>query len=449
MINIIFKKIIELLQKNSSSIFNIVDKLNLDYIIEKNNLEWKFNIINNINKNNNYLFINVKEIDLNFFMKRFCLIDFDKLQNNFDNKTIFCIDTDLFRKSYIKLLISLIINFNSFIYLIDEKNQLNFKTIKLKKFIKNSSTFSKLYNYDKYKFVKSISLFLTNNIYKKYKSCDFKNFKQTYDELLLDYNIIRFGDGEFDLMNGINHPYQKANQKVTDLINDCFIYFSNKKIAINDKIVANYSYLNNRHNYQFMNIQDTYTDKLKKIFSANVWSIPPYIWYIQDYSFLFQPYNINVNNKNYSVCGNSFYIETDIGKKSLELYKKIYKKIFDIKIKNKKCYLISGESNYRYLKNEILKNYHIEYISIPDYDAIDNIQQITNKLKTKIDKNSFFIISAGPVGKIIAKYLDENKISFLDVGNFFNYYDYYTGSLKLDDLSTIHKRKKFLKQFAK
>ena len=39
MINIIFKKIIELLQKNSSSIFNIVDKLNLDYIIEKNNLE--------------------------------------------------------------------------------------------------------------------------------------------------------------------------------------------------------------------------------------------------------------------------------------------------------------------------------------------------------------------------------------------------------------------------
>lgn len=198
-------------------------------------------------------------------------------------------------------------------------------------------------------------------------------------------SIIRFGDGEFNLLNEIDISYQKASKKLKKELED---------------IVNNYD---KNSNYILCMPKFFMNSSGFKILKRNWISS----WSFSRYCFM---KNFDQNQ----IYGDAFLFA--------EGNEQIYKKIWE-RSKFKNCIFIHNNEKYAY---EFEEKYKIKtfFIKAPEKNAYESLTDILYKIENQLSKvqikNTFIISSMGPASKILV-YRLKDRIRVFDTGHCFDF----------------------------
>lgn len=221
------------------------------------------------------------------------------------------------------------------------------------------------------------------------KHAEFITDNQCIDLLIKEKkSFIRFGDGEFDILEGKGIHYQKYNKNLAKDLNQILEYYINNH---NDAkyIVGMPTFFLNK-NGSFM---------LKSRLLLSCWSHTRYYFKKHcDYECKY---------------GNSFIFSKGNEEKYEKLWKEtnVSRAIF---VHNNKKYASDFEKKYKI---------QTVWIEIPDHDSYDNFENIygdiINSIKDK--RNSIILISAGPCGKVLTYKLANEGCWAIDTGHCWDY----------------------------
>ena len=210
---------------------------------------------------------------------------------------------------------------------------------------------------DKREYLEEYDLLLDNIKYEIFDDAPWKPKIKTVDETIDDiiknkYSIARFGDGEFQLMNGKDIPFQKADKKLQAKLLEVFKTNTKKcKIAIVRAMWFDKSNLTDinknfwrKYGYEFRKTIKPYLDCKKTYYAAEMTLAYTYF-------------------KNYDI----------------DNYFKKIRKIWD----KKDIVIVCGKSVFDKIENNIFNNAKsVDYIYAKAIDAFDEYDNLLSK-KTK------------------------------------------------------------------
>ena len=237
------------------------------------------------------------------------------------------------------------------------------------------------------------------------RNCKFlniKNFEETIDRLIeTEDSIVRFGDGELNLIRGNDIIFQKSSSKLQKAL--IKVLSSSKDglmIAFPKSIYSNKS-----------NMQD----------------LPKRFWRKDGYLYrnILEKY-VNKNLTYYSSEVSMFYTA----------YKEIDYQYYFEKLKNiwsnKDICIICGESVFSKIQFNIFETANsIEYYYTPAKNAYEEYDKIL-KNSLKIDKKRLIIGILGPTSTVLGYDLFLAGYRFLDLGHVAKSYDWYQKKILLD-----------------
>lgn len=216
----------------------------------------------------------------------------------------------------------------------------------------------------------------------------------TMQHLIDGKSIARFGDGEFDIINGAKEGFQRPDKKLGLMLRDV---------------------LNSNNGNLLIGIPDIFENKIQFTPRAkNHWK-----WY--------KIYQIDLlksllgNGKKYS---NSLISRFYSDFKDFDFDKLIvlYRRIWD----KKDIYIIEGEQTRIGVGNDLLCNAKsIKRILAPAKNAFDCYEKILKTATDLIPENSLVILALGPTATILAKDLCNKGYQALDLGHIDIQYEYY------------------------
>lgn len=227
-----------------------------------------------------------------------------------------------------------------------------------------------------------------------------KDNTATIKELLnTEKSLIRFGDGEFILMEGESLAFQEYDKNLARKLIEIFInedenlligtlwlyYFLPSNLHFNV-----YTYI-----YNFLN---KYHIKMLKYYNYNK------IYYSSFISIVFAQFKKYPFAQHYDLM----------------------RKIWD----SKEITIITGDRVFNDIEYNIFENAkNINYIFTLTKNAYSNIESIRTKI-SKIDKNNILIFALGPCGKVLAYEMFKKGYRVLDLGHIIKDYDLYRKHLE-------------------
>ena len=212
------------------------------------------------------------------------------------------------------------------------------------------------------------------------------NAEKTLNKLInSNYSICRFGDGEFNLINGENLNFQKFDQNLQE------------KLA---------SILKTNETNVMVCIPDVFSS-LDHIKAKSFWR--KYLAYnrSQLYSLL------NMDKQYYDSLITRVYIDTE---KTNDEYGIIFNK-FKTLWNEKHIVIVEGESSRLGVGNDLFNNAdELTRIICPAINAFDKYEEIFNLCKT-MPKGTLFIIALGPTATVLAYDLAQLGYQALDLGH--------------------------------
>ena len=231
--------------------------------------------------------------------------------------------------------------------------------------------------------------------FKKIKIPIIKTIDQTIETLInTEKSLVRFGDGEFELLEGKSISFQKSSQEISLRMKEVLSSKEDNIMVAIPKII--YEEKNNIpfHERSFWNMNGT---KYRKI-----------IFDYCDFNRIY--YNAQVT------LAFSSYLRYD-----LETYFSKLQSIWN----QKKIAIIIGNNIMKNIKYNIFDNASsIEYQIAPNINAFDRYNLILENAK-KIDKNKIIFIVLGPTATILAYDLAKEGYRALDIGHLIKSYDWY------------------------
>lgn len=207
-------------------------------------------------------------------------------------------------------------------------------------------------------------------------------------------SVIRFGDGELELIKGNSIPFQKSSKQLSDRLKEV-LSSTNENILIG---LPHFIYSNK--------------DNLQEI-SKNFWRVNG-----KSFRDTIAKY-INIDNIYYAsefTIAFSAYKNFDVSK-----YFEDLKKIWQ----DKNITIICGSTVFDKIEHNIFENAKsIEFIHAPSKNAFDKYDEIL-KSCLAIDKDRLLITILGPTAKILAYDLTNNGYRALDLGHIAKAYDWY------------------------
>lgn len=210
------------------------------------------------------------------------------------------------------------------------------------------------------------------------------------DSLKLVYekkiSIARFGDGEFDIINGGQEGYQSSNKVLAEKlkyvlenpIKTCLIGIPDTISYYNNLTKESEEYWIN-YMFKWRKLYVSHLDENITYISANI--TRPYLRY-----------------KDKSVC--SYYF-------------KMLKKIWD----NKDLLIVEGSKTRLGVGNDLFNNSKsIKRILCPPENSFDKYSQIFDAIK-KHGKNKLILLALGPTATILAYELSKYNYTALDIGH--------------------------------
>ncbi|MBE6453856.1 MAG: DUF1792 domain-containing protein [Alphaproteobacteria bacterium] len=226
---------------------------------------------------------------------------------------------------------------------------------------------------------------------------------ETLDVLINERkSICRFGDGELNIINGKDIPFQTFNPKLQKRLIEVLSSKDNK-IMVGLPRIAFYSKQNiTPENKNF------WRKKGNRFRSA----ILPYI----DMRWQYYPSEVSL--------AYSYYINYDI-----EGYFNKFRKIW----KNREVVVITGQTVFNKITHNIFDNAKsVEFMYAPGMNAFDEYDDILNKALT-IDKNKIVIAILGPTAKPLCYDLALKGYQALVLGHIAKSYDLYKKNIKTND----------------
>jgi len=237
-----------------------------------------------------------------------------------------------------------------------------------------------------------------------------KPVDDTIDELIKsNKSIARFGDGELQLLNGNDIPFQKHCLEITEKLaeilksNDENFMVAIPKVLYSDLSNTNFVAKNfwRKNGGNFREILHKYINFKQIYFSAE-----SSICYA-----LYQNYNFD------------------------DYFSKIRKIL-----QNQNIILIANEDVFKNIQFNIFdQTKNLEHIIAPKKDAFFEYDLILKNALSSPLKDAFFVIILGPTATILAYDLYKNQRRALDFGHIVSSYDFYMKNHKIDNLESAIK----------
>ncbi|AOS98775.1 hypothetical protein ESP131_00010 [Exiguobacterium sp. U13-1] len=221
--------------------------------------------------------------------------------------------------------------------------------------------------------------------FKGSKKAKYLDFQKTVEFIIKDkISLIRFGDGEFNIIGKKDIHYQNHSLELENELKGIIENYNNNNI--------NSNYLLCMPRYFFES--SGYEIAKKRVFVSS-WSFSRYLF-----------------NKKFDknlIYGDSFVFS----KGNEQIYEKIWS---DQRISN----VIFVHNKIEYGEKFALKySKNVTNIEIPDSNAFEYKDEIINDIYKNLQGNKeiLVIISAGPLGKVLVKELSEDDIWAIDTGH--------------------------------
>lgn len=222
------------------------------------------------------------------------------------------------------------------------------------------------------------------------------NVEKTIDLLIsTNKSMVRYGDGEFSIMDGKSIPFQIYDIKLSSKL---------KKIIRNNNENILVGLGNIFYKIQFNKYTDTVQDFILRYVAKEHEKLEKFI----------------DKNKQYVSAEVTIMYQHYMEYNFEEHFNKI-KKIWE----NKEIVIVCGETVFKNIDYNIFDNSKsIDYIYAPSKNAFDKYDELL--LRTlKYDKNKLFIIILGPTANILAYDLANKGYRALDLGHIAKDYDAY------------------------
>ncbi len=235
--------------------------------------------------------------------------------------------------------------------------------------------------------------------YKKYKlkaktidilkGVKIKTPEETLDKLINENcSISRLGDGEFDLIWGIDIQYQNVNDKLVKKLRE--ILESNE-----DKLLIG---INNAFDLDYIN---KYND-----FAKNYWK-----GWLKDNKYRVLKL-LSKKKQYYSALISRFYIDYE-DKSSVSEYVEKLKKLWD----KKDVLVVEGEFSRLGVGNDLFNSTNsIQRIICPSENAFDEYDEILKKI-LEYGKNKLILLALGPTATVLAYDLYKVGYRAIDIGH--------------------------------
>jgi len=259
-------------------------------------------------------------------------------------------------------------------------------------------------------FLEKYDILLDNIKYEIFDNAPFQPKIKTVDETIDDilkhkFSIARFGDGEFQLMNGNSIPFQKADKKLQKRLIEVF--------------------KSNTKQFKTAIVRAMWFDK------SNLTDINKIFW--RKYGFNFRrtikPY-LDYSKTYYAAemsLAYTYFVNYD-----MDAYFKKIRKIWD----KKDIVVVCGKSVFDNITNNIFDNAKsVEYVYAKSKDAFDDYDSLLTQLKTK-SKNKIFILILGPTAKVLAYDLSKMGCWAIDMGHIAKSYDWYKQKIYANDMES-------------
>lgn len=210
-------------------------------------------------------------------------------------------------------------------------------------------------------------------------------------------SLCRFGDGEFEIMRGLERPwFQNVDDKLSKRLKEIIkINDGNVVVAIADDFGCLDCYTEQAANAirQYL-----YGDTRKEIMKFLDFNRIYYDAYVS------RPYMIYKDKRN--------------AKKVFDMFKKIWNK--------RDLLIVEGENSKMGVQNNLFANANkIRRIICPEKNAFDHYERIFSCIKKIISETELVIISLGPTATVLAYDLAEYGVQALDIGQLDNEYEWF------------------------
>lgn len=221
------------------------------------------------------------------------------------------------------------------------------------------------------------------------KGYKIKSPEETLDEIIKNKkSIVRFGDGELNIIFGINIPFQNTSEKLRNRLNE--VLQSDEK----NLLIGIYNALNSEYLEEYGE------------FAENFWS-----YYNEKNKFKLLKL-FNKSKQYYSTQITRFYFDYK-NKTGIDKYVKKLKKLWD----KKDIVLIEGEKSRLGIGNDLFKNTKsIQRIICPNENAFQFYDKILQE-SLKINKKKLILIALGPTAKVLCYDLYKYGYQVIDVGH--------------------------------
>lgn len=237
------------------------------------------------------------------------------------------------------------------------------------------------------------------SIYSTFHHFDIKVYdkNQTLKYILQNNSsVIRFGDGEFDIIHGENIIYQQYNQELAKRLTNLILNGSSKELIV---CLPDVFHELNRYN-----------TNAKKFYKQNFfWKNRSFLEEIQSHNnwygstFISRPY-IDLKNK-----------------RGTDIYFKALKELWN----NKNILIVEGKYSRSGEGNDLFKNAKtIQRIICPPHDAFSKLKIIEQSIKDNC-KNKTVLLMLGPTAKIVIDDLKYLNIQMIDLGHIDSEYEWF------------------------
>lgn len=220
----------------------------------------------------------------------------------------------------------------------------------------------------------------------------------TMQELLnTNKSIIRFGDGEYIIMEGGGIPFQKYDRDLGEKLRTI--------------IMSNHNNLMLGIGYEYFHTPIHCRKSVRDFV---------YTWGVDNYDIIIKYVQ---RLKEYGSTSIS-QVYAAYERYDFEQYYMMFKQL----ILSKKIVIVCGDRVFANIEHNILDGANVQYIYGPAKDAYGELEQLRQEI-CKRDKDELLLFALGPAGKVLAYEMFLKGYRVLDVGHIFKDYDFYMRGL--------------------
>ena len=221
-----------------------------------------------------------------------------------------------------------------------------------------------------------------------------KGIDETLD-YIIEHNssLVRFGDGEINMLAGHSIPYQDYDEELVSIMSDIIGQESREELVVC--------------------LPDAFTDR----FRFTSWAIPFWKDHMDHYMDFYR-----------ELCSDSWYGSTFVSRPYIDFEDKSQAKSQFEKLKsiwkNRDLLIVEGATSRSGVGNDLFDEANsIKRIICPSHSAFSRVHEIEHEIE-KYAAGRLILCMLGPTAKVLAYHLSQNGYQVLDIGHIDSEYEW-------------------------